>query len=187
MTHQDCSVTVKRRDHTMSSCSPSCHSLGPTIRKQPIDAMPLETLFLFTAERAHLLNKVEERSGLLRDGQRWHWLLFCGGEVHLHNSCELSRIPFALNLGHACIFYRSSKLNDAPPMHAAEYLQHGAPRSGNAKLVLEHIDSQKRESRRIVAPTIASTDNNGQLELLRDTAGPQAISVKAMGRAVGRG
>jgi hypothetical protein len=108
-------------------------------------------------------------------------------EVHPHNSRELSRIPFALDLGHACIFYRSSKLNDAPPMHAAEYLQHGAPRSGNANLVLEHIDSRKRESRRVVAPTIASTDNNGQLALLRDTAGPQAISVKATRWAVGRG
>jgi hypothetical protein len=69
--------------------------------------------------------------------------VICGGGVQPHNSCELSRTPIAFDPGHACICYRSSNLNDAPPMQTVEYLQHGIPRSVHANLVLQHIDSYK--------------------------------------------
>ena len=84
--------------------------------------------------------------------------VICGDGVQPHNLCELYRTPIiALDPGHACICYRSSNLNDAPQMQTVEYLQHGISRSVDANLVLQHIDSQKRESRRIVTSAITST------------------------------
>lgn len=81
-------------------------------------------------------------------------------------SYKLSRTSFPLHLGDACICYRSSKLNDTPPVQVVEYLQHGVPRSGDAGLVLEDIDSQKREVKRGTTATITSTNHDWQLKLL---------------------
>jgi len=83
--------------------------------------------------------------------------VICGGGVQPHNSCELHKTPIALDPGHACICDRSSNLNDDPPMQTVEYLQHGISRSVDASLMLQHIDSQKRECRRIMTSAITST------------------------------
>jgi hypothetical protein len=42
-------------------------------------------------------------------------------------------------------------------MQMVEYLQDGISRSVDANLMLQHIDSQKRESRRIMTSAITST------------------------------